>query len=184
MKDRNHYLYQHIRLDKNEVFYIGIGTKSIRKVGFKTTKKEYQRAYNTLNRVGVWKNIVSKTDYRIEILEESNDYNYICQREIELVKQYGRIDQGSGCLANLTDGGEGTPGLIKSEKFKESARIRIAEARKFNRCNREYVILNTLTGIYYETIKEIVKLIEGFSESHIRNMLLGRNPNKTPFKII
>jgi hypothetical protein len=34
--------------------------------------------------------------------------------EIETIAKYGRIDNGTGCLANLTDGGEGQSGRIVS----------------------------------------------------------------------
>jgi hypothetical protein len=38
--------------------------------------------------------------------------------EIEAIAKYGRIDNGTGCLANLTDGGEGSSGYRHSEKSK------------------------------------------------------------------
>ena len=38
-----HYLYRHIRLDKNEPFYIGIGTKK-ENTKFNSIKSEYSRA--------------------------------------------------------------------------------------------------------------------------------------------
>lgn len=47
-----HYLYRHIRLDKNEVFYVGIGTK------FKS--HSYGRAKDKINRSDFWKRVVSK----------------------------------------------------------------------------------------------------------------------------
>ena len=70
------YLYKHIRLDTNEVFYVGIGGK------YRPNQK---------NRNTIWKRIVAKTDYKIEIILESNDYEFIKQKEIELIKSYGRI---------------------------------------------------------------------------------------------
>jgi len=51
------YLYRHIRLDKNEPFYIGIGSD-----------ENYERAYNNHNRSIFWKNIINKTPYEIEII--------------------------------------------------------------------------------------------------------------------
>lgn len=38
---KNHYLYRHIRLDKNQPFYIGIGTKKDKK--YSTLFSEYNR---------------------------------------------------------------------------------------------------------------------------------------------
>jgi hypothetical protein len=39
-----------------------------------------------------------------------------CEKEKEFIKLYGRKDQGSGCLCNLTDGGEGTVNRVYSEQ--------------------------------------------------------------------
>lgn len=41
--DFRHYLYQHIRKDTNEIFYIGVGSKAEKYS--KTNKGEYSRAY-------------------------------------------------------------------------------------------------------------------------------------------
>lgn len=106
------YVYRHIRLDKNEVFYIGIG-------GF--NKKEplysYKRAYSN-RRNNYWKNITNKTDYIVEIISEGLTREQACKKEIEFIKLYGRIDLGTGTLVNLTDGGEGSNGP-KTEEHKK-----------------------------------------------------------------
>jgi len=114
-----YYLYRHIRLDKNEPFYIGIGTKPI---NYKSHKVEYARSYATTSRSSFWFNIVNKIDYRVEILLESDDYQFILKKEIEFIKLYGRFDLGKGPLVNLTDGGEGTKG-ISEEKRKNLSRF-------------------------------------------------------------
>jgi hypothetical protein len=67
----NWYVYRHIRLDKNEPFYIGIGTSEY-----------YNRARRKKGRNKIWHRIVDKTDYTIEIIDESDDYQYIKQKEI------------------------------------------------------------------------------------------------------
>lgn len=100
------YLYRHIRLDTNEVFYIGI-SKSV---------KNYKRAYSKSQRSDFWKNIINQTDYKVEILLESDDYEFIKQKEIEFIALYGRRDKGLGTLCNLTDGGEGSCGILISEE--------------------------------------------------------------------
>lgn len=109
-----YYLYKHTRLDKNEPFYIGIGKKSIRT---KTCHHSiYERAIDKTHRTKYWKNIVNSTPYTIEILYESDSREEIFNKEIELIKLYGRKDLGLGTLVNFTHGGEGTFGAYRSGK--------------------------------------------------------------------
>jgi len=104
------YLYRHIRLDKNEPFYIGVGSDEVGK---------YKRAYNIHNRSKFWKNIISKTKYEVEIVLDNITWEEACQKEIEFIKLYGRAELNNGGLVNLTDGGEGFLGYIKTESQKE-----------------------------------------------------------------
>lgn len=111
-----HYLYRHIRQDKNQPFYIGIGTKYENKK-FKTIRSEYYRAYSKEHRGPAWRGIVKRnSDYLIEIVLESEDYEYIKEKEKEFIKLYGRIDLETGFLVNLTDGGDGLLGAKHSEE--------------------------------------------------------------------
>jgi hypothetical protein len=116
-----HFLYRHIRLDKNEVFYVGIGTK---KPWFTSHETEYRRAYEKVNRKTYWKNITNKTEYRVEILMESNDYGFIKNKEYEFIKLYGRKDLQLGTLVNLTDGGEGNAGRKVTEVERKAMSLR------------------------------------------------------------
>lgn len=104
-----HYLYQHIRLDKETPFYVGVGTKY-------NHNKDYTRSKTKNKRNRLWRNIVKKTEYRIEIIFENDDYTYIKEREIELIEKYGQVIKNTGPLCNLTDGGDGLLG-IKQEKL-------------------------------------------------------------------
>ena len=130
------YVYRHIRLDKNEPFYIGIGSDM-------TNKRANERA----RRSELWKKIVAKSEYEIEILMDDITFEEAKSKEIEFIKLYGRIDLGNGTLANLTDGGDGainrifTPehrrklslsqiGKEKSEKIKD--KLRKYRIGKFN----------------------------------------------------
>lgn len=97
-----YYLYRHIRLDKNEPFYIGIGTKRDRP--HHSIVSEYERAYVKNSRNNYWKNIVNSTNYKVEILLESNNYAFIKEKEVEFIASYNT-------LCNMTEGGEGTLGL-------------------------------------------------------------------------
>lgn len=114
------YVYRHIRLDKNEPFYIGIG---------KEDDGKYVRAYQKSSSRGnsvIWKRIAKKTDYKVEILLDNLEWKEAGAKEIEFIKLYGRIDRGTGTLANLTDGGDGNLGLVHSEE----ALKKISEASK------------------------------------------------------
>jgi hypothetical protein len=103
---------------------VGIGTK--RKKDFYSFNAEYARAYTTSRRSKIWFKIISKSKYEVEILLESDDHNFIKEKEKEFIKLYGRIDLGTGTLCNLTDGGEGSLGRIQSEeeKLKRANKLR------------------------------------------------------------
>jgi len=113
-----YYLYRHIRLDKNEPFYIGIGSKR-KKDNFKSYTSEYQRAYVTKRRNNYWKAIYNKADILIEILVESNSRDFICEKEKELILFYGRVDIGTGILCNQSDGGDDKYSFLEIKKKKK-----------------------------------------------------------------
>jgi hypothetical protein len=99
-------VYQHIRKDTNQVFYIGIG-------------KTKSRSKSKKSRNPHWWNIINKTDYTIEILYSSISWEEACEIEMDLIKQYGRKDMGTGILVNMTDGGEGSIGHTMSQESKD-----------------------------------------------------------------
>jgi hypothetical protein len=102
------YVYRHIRLDTNQVFYIGIGSAPY-----------YKRAVSKRDRNIYWKRIVNKTDYKIEILFDEISIEEARIKEIEFISLYGRHNLGKGTLCNLTDGGEGNFGVIISEETRK-----------------------------------------------------------------
>ena len=102
-------LYRHIRTDKQQVFYIGIGENE-------------SRAYDKKGRSRVWKNTASK-GYETEILFEDLTWEQAVEKEKEFIALYGRKDLGLGTLVNLTDGGEGTIGYKHTQEAKEKNRI-------------------------------------------------------------
>ncbi len=109
------FLYRHIRIDKNEPFYIGIGSKN-----------NFDRAYCTKKRNKIWNSIYTLTDIDIEIMLDNITWEEAKQKEIEFIKLYGRINKNNGTLANLTDGGAGMLGF----KFSEEARLNMSKAQK------------------------------------------------------
>jgi hypothetical protein len=109
------YVYRHIRKDTNQVFYIGIGTRS-----------GLHRAKSKSCRNKIWNSIVSKTEYEVEILFEDVSWDFAVEKEIEFIKLYGKIIDKNGTLSNLTDGGEGCAGFSHSEETK----IRLSKSKK------------------------------------------------------
>ena len=110
------YLYRHIRLDKNEPFYIGIG---------KSDNGLFKRSKQRTKRSQFWKNIASKTKYKIEIVMEDDSESFIKYKEKEFISLYGRLDLGTGTLVNLTDGGDGG---VKWKPTKEQL-LKMSESR-------------------------------------------------------
>jgi hypothetical protein len=140
-----YYLYRHIRLDKNEPFYIGIGTKQKR--NHNSFKSEYRRAYETNRKESyIWNSIINKTEYEVEILFESNNYEFIKEKEKEFISLYGRINTNTGTLANMTNGGDGFIGYILSKENIENRRKRmigkkqcVSQIQKRNKSRKGYV---------------------------------------------
>ncbi len=92
------YLYRHIRLDKNEVFYVGIG---------KDSEGKYERANRKYGRNEHWDNIVNLTNYEIEIILDDLTWEEAGKKEIEFIRFYGRSCVNEGTLANISEGGIG-----------------------------------------------------------------------------
>ena len=70
------YVYKHIRLDTNTIFYIGVGSDS-----------GYYRANSKRSRNKHWLNIVNKADYRVEIIYDNLDFELALLIEIEYYVQ-------------------------------------------------------------------------------------------------
>jgi hypothetical protein len=105
------YVYRHIRLDKNEPFYIGIGSD---------TEGKYKRAKSKRDRNNHWHNIIACTNYKVQIMLDELTWGEACEKEIELIAFYGRRDLNLGTLVNMTDGGEGLPNPSEESKIKMS----------------------------------------------------------------
>ena len=122
-------VYKHIRLDNLDVFYIGIG-------------KEKERAYNKDKRNNLWKRIVKKHGYKVEIVTDNVTYDEAKMLEISLIKKYGRIDKKSGCLSNLTDGGDGCHNRIITAETRQ----KISTFNKGRKATEETKIKMSISG--------------------------------------
>ena len=186
------YVYRHIRLDKNQPFYIGVGGLS--------NFDNYNRANNKVYRSKWWKNIVSITDYNVEILFDGVSKEFALEKEKELISLYGRKDLNSGILVNLTDGGEGDSGYFHTEETKlklseikkgrKPSKKTIEAVRKANKGRAKTeselkklskIILDINTGVYYIGTKEVANLYD-IKQRTLMEYLNGTLPNKTPFR--
>ena len=102
-------VYQHIRLDTNEIFYIGISIY-------------LKRAFSKNNRSCYWKKIVNKIGFKVDILFENITWGEACEKEKEFIKLYGRKDLNTGILINMTDGGGGKCNPSQEERLKMKER--------------------------------------------------------------
>ena len=112
------YIYRHIRLDKNEPFYIGIGSDS-----------NYERSNSHKHRNNHWRNIVAQTPYEVEILLDNLTWDDACSKEIEFIALYGRADLNKGPLVNMTDGGEGNNNPSEVTRMSISKKIKADKER-------------------------------------------------------
>lgn len=111
------YIYRHVRPDTNQVFYIGKGSN--------VSTDTYQRV-SSKERSIWWKRVVEKNDgkYVKEIIFECDTESEIFEKEKEFIALYGRKDLGLGTLVNMSNGGDGTTGIIITEKQKIDLSIR------------------------------------------------------------
>ena len=164
-------VYRHIRLDKNEVFYIGIG-------------KNLSRAFDKRQRNRYWKFITNKTKYRVDILFDDLSKEEASDKEKEFIKLYGRKDLGLGTLVNMTDGGDGLNNISKELKKRISDKLKnkncsyfkgkkhTDETKKIMSLNhhRRTECLDTKTGIIYKSIKEVCIIFNIPKTTLLRNM--------------
>lgn len=129
------YVYRHIRLDKNVPFYIGVCRKE--------KDKYHLRAYEKRDRNKTWNQIVSQTEYEVEIIMDNLDVDSAEEKEREFISLYKRIADG-GTLVNVTFGGEKSrcgskcpwviernkTGIWKGKKHKKESRQRISLSHK------------------------------------------------------
>lgn len=108
------YIYRHLK-PNGEVFYIGIG-KGL----------DFKRARTSKGRNIFWHRIVEKYGYEVQILKQSITREEAFELEKMLISWYGRRDNRTGILCNLTDGGEGTINWTPTEETKR----KISESHK------------------------------------------------------
>lgn len=162
-------VYQHRRLDTNNIFYIGIELDSDKR------KASGLRSKKITGRSKYWNNITNKTDYNIEILFNNLTNNEVKEIEKYLIKFYGRKDLGLGTLVNLTDGGDGSIGCVKSKESNLKRSLAL-KGRKFSKTHKQN-LSKSLKGL-----KKNIKYEEMFTVKN-KHLWMGEK-NVTSKKII
>ena len=158
-------IYRHIRKDNNSIFYVGIGNKN--------------RPYDKRMRSNFWNRIVNKTDYIVEILENNLTWEKACELECLIISIYGRRNNNTGILCNLTDGGEGGYGTIISNSTKN--KMRKAKLNKVSNSSKQ--IINIITGEIFDSIKVASNNLN-IKRTTLNAQLSGQNKNKTNLKYL
>jgi hypothetical protein len=150
-------VYQHRRLDNNEIFYIGIG-------------KCEKRAYSKSNRNEMWCRVVNKHGYSIEIIYNNITWENAKKIERQLIKQYGRINLNNGTLCNMTDGGDGILNYQHTNETKELLR-KLKTGTKLTQKHIE-ILKQSNTGRKH-THEELCKM--SISQLGEKNHMWGKN---------
>lgn len=99
-----YYVYEHVRLDTNTVFYVGYSKISNKGLIY---SRAYRIPYNTRSKSGIWEQYVANIQYTVRIVEEFSTKKEALDLEIKLIQHYGRLDLQTGNLINQNDGGQG-----------------------------------------------------------------------------
>lgn len=100
------YIYAHYKADDPNglPFYIGKGKG-------KRDQSKHRNPY--------WKNISNKHGFIVKRLAENLSEVEAWDLEKKLIAKYGRLHNNTGCLCNLSEGGEGASGVTHSAATKE-----------------------------------------------------------------
>lgn len=138
--ENNYYVYQHVRLDTEAVFYVGKGRD--------------KRAYTKSGRSQYWQNIVGKAGHRVEIVHAQLTEQESLDLEVETIAKYRA--QGY-TLCNMTDGGEGSSGYVTSAETianKINASHKKAVVNNFGETYEGTRVAERATGVNATTISE------------------------------
>jgi hypothetical protein len=105
------YIYLDPRLNPPQPIYIGKGSGN--RLDFHKTRAKNQilkRKISKIRDLGL--------EPIVEVFKDNITDTEALILEMELISKYGRIDNGTGILCNLTEGGEGSSGWIPSEETK------------------------------------------------------------------
>jgi hypothetical protein len=101
----DYYVYAHYVSGSIDPFYIGKG--------------KCKRAWSKTGHNQYWNRIVNKHNYEVKLLHENLSEVDAHEIETGLIEKYGRRNINTGCLVNMTCGGEGASGIIQTDAQKQ-----------------------------------------------------------------
>jgi hypothetical protein len=149
----NHYVYFHRKSSDGSIFYVGIGNG--------------RRAYKKSYRSELWNRFVSKYGLIVDIVDSGITIEIAKELEIKYINEFGRISNGTGCLVNLTDGGDGRTGY----KCSDETKLKISKANTGKRHTAETKKIISENTIKREAWKHLPK---HKSESHKKKLSESR----------
>lgn len=116
-----YYVYTYYDPRNGDPIYVGLGKNNR---AFKHWKKKANNVFfqNVLNKIRA-----QGLCPRIEFVSMGLSFNEACALEKQMISLFGRRDLGKGTLCNLTDGGDGTAGYVRSEKSIEATRAGVTK---------------------------------------------------------
>jgi len=188
-----YYIYFHIRLDTDTVFYVGKGCG--------------RRANSKRNRNDYWHNIVNTANYKSKIVLQGLTESEALDKEKELIHLLKTVGQAE---ANLMLSGnssfpQGYRPWNKGKSLTKEIKDKISNTLKGNipwnkgkKLSKEHVdnlskshkglagnhvrkVIDTATGTVYNSVKDASETI-GMKRKTLSAMLSGQNPNKTTLK--
>ncbi len=156
------YVYCHFKMGSfTKIFYIGVG--GLHKFD------NYKRAYETRTRSKEWKERASGVCWDWDILEDNLTKEKALEREKHWIKSIGRLNNHTGMLSNLTNGGEGSAGRVVPKEQRDYLRNRYKGQKRPKEVVDRYVQTRKDRGNYKKSQK---------TKDKISNSLMG---NKNPF---
>jgi hypothetical protein len=130
-QEKQFYIYYLRRPDKIDIFdcsdgqpfYVGKGSNG----RYLDHRREAQALLHKPGRKSIKVKIIHKLwkqglDFKEDVSFDNLTEQESFEIEIQAIEAYGRINLGTGCLANLTNGGEGVVGAIRSKETIEKLR--------------------------------------------------------------
>lgn len=154
---RWYYVYRHIRLDTNKVFYVGKG--------------HGKRAYSTSDRNKYWGRIVKTFDYKVELIETDLSEQEAYVREVYWIAFYKESNQ---CEANFQLGGGSASQGIKHPCKDCGKKLRNIYATRCQTCRTAFKKTDEYKKIHSEGQKR--RFQDPEQRKFVASLRLGKPP--------